>query len=37
MLHTEFEDQDPLLVFVASVDPDTMYLHKAMKQPDNMV
>ena len=32
---TELEDQDPLLVFAASADPDTMYLHEAMmKQPD---
>jgi hypothetical protein len=31
---TEIEDQDPLLVFTASADPDTMYLHEAMKQPD---
>ena len=25
---------DPLLAFKASADPDTMYLHQAMKQPD---
>jgi hypothetical protein len=33
-MNTEFEDQDPLLVFAASADPDAMYLHEAMKQPD---
>ena len=34
-MSAEFEDQDPLLlVFAASADPDTIYLHKAMKQPD---
>jgi hypothetical protein len=33
-MSTEIEDQDPLLVFAASADPDTMYLHEAMKQPD---
>ena len=33
-MSTEIEDQDPLLVFPASTDPDTMYLHEAMKQPD---
>ena len=33
-MSTEFEDQDPLLVFASSADPDTMYLHEAMKQPD---
>jgi hypothetical protein len=32
---TELEGQDPLLAFAASADPDTMYLHEAMKQPDN--
>ena len=31
---TELEDQDPLLAFAASADPDTMDLHEAMKQPD---
>ena len=31
---TELEDQDPLLAFAASADPDTMDLHQAMKQPD---
>ena len=31
---TEFEDQDPLLVFAASLNPDSMYLQEAMKQPD---
>jgi hypothetical protein len=33
-MSTEIDDQDPLLVFAASADPDTMYLHEAMKQPD---
>jgi hypothetical protein len=33
-MSTEIENQDPLLVFAASADPDTMYLHEAMKQPD---
>ena len=33
-MSTELEDQDPLLVFAASADPDTMYLHQAMQQPD---
>jgi hypothetical protein len=29
------EDKDPLLfAFAASADPDTMYLHEAMRQPD---
>jgi len=27
----ELEDQDPLLIFAASADPDTMYLHQAMR------
>ena len=34
-MSSEFENQDPLLVFAASTDPDTMYLQEArMKQPD---
>ena len=33
-MSTEFEDQDPLLVFTASTDPDATRCHKAMKQPD---
>ena len=31
---TELEDQDFLLVFAASADPASIYLHEAMKQPD---
>ena len=27
-------EQDPLLAYKAQADPDTMYLHQAMKQPD---
>ena len=27
-------DENPLLSFAASADPDTMYLHQAMKEPD---
>jgi hypothetical protein len=31
------EDKDPLLfAFAASADPDTMYLHEAMRQPDRL-
>jgi hypothetical protein len=28
------DEQNPLLAFKASTDPDTMYMHEAMKQPD---
>lgn len=27
-------EQDPLLAFKATADPDTMYMHEAMKEPD---
>ena len=29
----DFED-NPLLVFKANSDPDTMYMHEALKEPD---
>ncbi len=28
------EDEHPLMAFKATSDPDTMYLHDAMKEPD---
>jgi len=35
ILETEFEiNENPLLAFAASADPDTMYYHEAMKEPD---
>ena len=34
-LHKEISiDQDPLLAFKATTDPDTMYMHKAMCEPN---
>ena len=30
---TDLED-NPLLAFKANTDPDTMYMHKALKEPD---
>ena len=41
-LHTVLEEFDgdfhasPLLAFAASADPDTMYLHQALKEPDKV-
>jgi hypothetical protein len=29
------QHRDPLLAFKASTDPDTMYMHEAMKEPDS--
>jgi hypothetical protein len=29
------DQQDPLLAFKASTDPDTMYMHEAMREPDS--
>ena len=29
------EDENPLLAYKASADPDTMYMHEAMKEPDS--
>lgn len=30
----ELEDKHPLMTYKATADPDTMYLHEAMRQPD---
>ena len=30
----EEKEEEPLLVFKATADPDTMYMHQAMKEPD---
>ena len=30
----EIETMNPLIAMAASADPDTMYWHKAMRQPD---
>jgi hypothetical protein len=27
-------DEDPLMAYKASADPDTMYIHKAIKEPN---
>ena len=32
--HNEQQTKDPLFAYKATTDPDTMYLHKAMKEPD---
>jgi len=32
----EYKDADPLLAYKAKADPDTMYLHEALKQPDKV-
>jgi hypothetical protein len=29
-----YEDQHPMMAFAASADPDTMYYHEAMREPD---
>jgi hypothetical protein len=29
------DHRDPLLAFKASTDPDTMYMHEAMREPDS--
>jgi hypothetical protein len=29
-----FLDRDPLMAFTATSDPDIMYLHETMRQPD---
>ena len=31
---TEYDDQHSLMAYKATSDPDTMYLHEAMKQPN---
>ena len=33
-VETEIDSQHPLLAFKAKSDPDTMYLHEALRQPD---
>jgi hypothetical protein len=33
-MSTKIEVQDPILVYTALVDPDTMYLQEAIRQPD---
>jgi hypothetical protein len=33
-MSTGIEDQDPLLVYAATADPDTMHLHEAIRQLD---
>jgi hypothetical protein len=33
-MSNKIEDQDPLLVYAATADPDTMYLHEVMQQQD---
>lgn len=33
---TEYDEQHPFMAYKATSDPDTMYLHKAMKQPDKI-
>ena len=33
---TEYDGQHPLMAYKATSDPDTMYLHEAMKQPDKV-
>ena len=30
------EEQEPIRAFAASADPDTMYMHEAMRQPDRL-
>ena len=34
IMEAEFENDNPLLAIAASADPDTMYYHEAMKEPD---
>lgn len=34
IVETEIENKNPLLALAASADPDTMYYHEAMKEPD---
>ena len=31
----QVEEADPLLAFKATTDPDTMYMHEAMREPDS--
>ena len=33
---TEYDGQHPLMAYKSTSDPDTMYLHEAMKQPDKV-
>ena len=33
-INPQNKSQDPILVFKATADPDTMYYHEAMREPD---